>query len=145
MPIDMSITQDPQLKALCEAELAELSTRTHSMRVAIIATMDGFPLASLNLEPQESRRVTAMSAAFSGLSMRIIQELALNSLEGAVLETSEGLVLCRQVSNEVMPLVLLVVTGTDENYGFALLAVKRAAANLGEALTGFMAARGETA
>src|SRR5574343_1274904 len=104
MPIDMSITQDPQLKALCEAELAELAKKTQSMRVAIIATMDGFPLASLNLEPQESRRVTAMSAAFSGLSMRIIQELALDSLEGAVLETREGLVLCRQVSNDLMPL-----------------------------------------
>lgn len=134
MQDESSLTNNPQLKALCHSALTELAEKSQSMRVAIIATMDGFPLASLNLDPTESRRVTAMSAAFSGLSTRIIQELQLPSLEGAVLESSEGLVLCRQISNSLMPLVLLVVTGKDENYGFALLAVKRTAIELGESL-----------
>lgn len=134
MQDESSLTNNPQLKALCHSALTELAEKSQSMRVAIIATMDGFPLASLNLDPTESRRVTAMSAAFSGLSTRIIQELQLPSLEGAVLESSEGLVLCRQISNNLMPLVLLVVTGKDENYGFALLAVKRTAVELGESL-----------
>lgn len=132
MQDESSLTNNPQLKALCHSALTELAEKSQSMRVAIVATMDGFPLATLNLDPTESRRVTAMSAAFSGLSTRIIKELQLPSLEGAVLESSEGLVLCRQINTEVLPLVLLVVTGKDENYGFALLSVKRTAIELGQ-------------
>ncbi len=138
---ESTVTDNSRVKALCQSALADLAEKSSSMRVAIIATMDGFPLASLNLDPTESRRVTAMSAAFSGLSTRIIQELQLPSLEGAVLESSDGLVLCRQITNQLMPLVLLVVTGADENYGFALLAVKRVAAQLGQGLNELAATR----
>jgi len=104
------------------------------VRVAIVASSDGFPLASLNLEAQESRRITAMGAALSALSLRIVQELALSGLEGTVIESAQGLVLCRQIPNGITPMVLLVVTGEEANYGYAQWAVKHAAKRLSESL-----------
>ena len=134
IPVDAPVARQPQLKALCQQQLAELAATTEGVRVAIVASSDGFPLASLQLEPQESRRITAMGAALSALSQRIVQELALSSLEGTTVETAQGLVLCRQIPNSVTPMVLLVVTGESVNYGYAQWAVKHAARRLSESL-----------
>ena len=134
IPVDATDTKQPQLKSLCQQQLAELAATTQGVRVAIVASSDGFPLASLNLEAQDSRRITAMGAALSALSLRIVQELALSGLEGTVIESAQGLVLCRQIPNSVTPMVLLVVTGEEANYGYAQWAVKHAAKRLSESL-----------
>ncbi|MCM2331826.1 MAG: roadblock/LC7 domain-containing protein, partial [Pseudomonas sagittaria] len=78
IPVDATEAKQPQLKSLCQQQLAELAATTQGVRVAIVASSDGFPLASLNLEAQDSRRITAMGAALSALSLRIVQELALS-------------------------------------------------------------------
>lgn len=132
--VDAPATQQSQLKTLCQQQLAQLSATTEGVRVAIVASSDGFPIASLNLEAQESRRITAMGAALGALSQRIVQDLALSTLEGTVIESSQGLVLCRQIPNSVTPMVLLVVTGEEANYGYAQWAVKHAARRLSESL-----------
>ncbi len=132
--VDAPEATQPQLKALCQQQLADLAATTEGMRVAIVASSDGFPLASLNLEAQESRRITAMGAALGALSQRIVQELALGALEGTVIESVQGLVLCRQIPSVITPMVLLVVTGEEANYGYAQWAVKHAAKRLSESL-----------
>lgn len=132
--VDAPEAKQPQLKALCQQQLAELAATTKGVRVAIVASSDGFPLASLNLEAQESRRITAMGAALGALSLRIVQELDLSGLEGTVIESAQGLVLCRQIPNGITPMVLLVVTGEEANYGYAQWAVKHAAKRLSESL-----------
>lgn len=134
MSISVDAAKQPQLKTLCEQQLAELAATTQGVRVAIVASSDGFPLASHNLEPQESRRITAMGAALAALSQRIVQELALSTLEGTVIESTQGLVLCRQIPNSITPMVLVVVTGEEANYGYAQWAVKHAAKRLSDSL-----------
>lgn len=134
MSISVDAAKQPQLKTLCEQQLAELAATTQGLRVAIVASSDGFPLASHNLEPQESRRITAMGAALAALSQRIVQELALSALEGTVIESTQGLVLCRQIPNSITPMVLVVVTGEEANYGYAQWAVKHAAKRLSDSL-----------
>lgn len=131
---DTPASQQSQLKSLCQQQLAELVATTQGVQLAIVASSDGFPLASVNLEPQESRRITAMGAALAALSQRVVQELALGTLEGTVIESAAGLVLCRQVVNPLTPMVLLVVTGEAANYGYAQWAVKHAARRLSESL-----------
>ncbi|MNO10146.1 hypothetical protein D3C81_2338150 [compost metagenome] len=42
--------------------------------------------------------------------------------------------MCRQIANSVTPMVLLVVTGEEANYGYAQWAVKHAAKRLSESL-----------
>ncbi|MBV2134543.1 roadblock/LC7 domain-containing protein [Pseudomonas sp. MAP12] len=134
IPVDAPEAKQPLLRALCQQQLTDLAATTEGVRVAIVASSDGFPLASLNLEAQESRRITAMGAALGALSQRIVQELALGALEGTVIESVQGLVLCRQVPNVITPMVLLVVTGEEANYGYAQWAVKHAAKRLSESL-----------
>ncbi len=134
IPANPSASQPSQLKQLCQEQLVELAATTRGVRVAIVASSDGFPLASLNLEAKDSRRITAMGAALGALSQRIVQELVLAGLEGTVIEAAEGLVLCRQIANPITPMVLLVVTGEEANYGYAQWAVKHAARRLSESL-----------
>ncbi|HYQ37937.1 MAG TPA: roadblock/LC7 domain-containing protein [Pseudomonas sp.] len=134
LSVDAPAAKQSQLKALCEQQLTDLAASAQGVRVAIVASSDGFPLASLNLEPQESRRITAMGSALGALSQRIVQELALGELEGTVIESATGLVLCRQIPNGITPMVLVVVTGEEANYGYAQWAVKHAAKRLSESL-----------
>lgn len=135
LPVDAPQTREPRLKTVCQQQLAALAESMDGLRVAIVASADGFPLASVGLEAQESRRITAMAAALDALGQRLVQELALGAQESALIESAEGLVLCRQVVNGITPMILLVVTGEGSNPGYALWAVKKAARALSESLS----------
>lgn len=135
MPADVPRSREPRLKTVCQQQLAELAGTMDGLRVAIVASASGFPLACIGLEAQESRRITALGAALDALGQRLVQELALGAQESALIESAAGLVLCRQVVNGITPMVLLVVTGENSNPGYALWAVKKAARALGESLS----------
>ncbi len=135
LPVDVPQTRTPRLKAACQQQLAALAESMEGLRVAVVASADGFPLASVGLDAQEGRRITAMAAALDALGQRLVQELALGAQESALIESAAGLVLCRQVVNDITPMILLVVTGEGSNPGYALWAVKKAARALSESLS----------
>jgi hypothetical protein len=135
MPVDASPSREPRLRTACQQQLAALAESMEGLRMAIVASADGFPLASIGLESQEGRRFSAQAAALDALAQRMVGELALGRQESALIESDVGLVLCRQVANDITPMLLLVVTGQNSNPGYALWAVKKAARALSESLS----------
>lgn len=134
MPADAPRSREPRLKTLCQQQLAVLAESMDGLRVASVVSADGFPLASIGLEGREGRRIGAQAAALDALGQRLVGELALGRQESALIESDAGLVICRQVVNDVTPMLLLVVTGEGSNPGYALWAVKKASRALSESL-----------
>lgn len=120
-------TASSSLREFCLQHLEALKSSISHFRMAVVSSVDGFPIALLGVEPQTGRKTTAMSAALDGLSKTIAKELQLGNIEGAVLECELGLVLCRQVYGPKRNLVLLMVVSEQATYGQALWAVKNAA------------------
>jgi predicted regulator of Ras-like GTPase activity (Roadblock/LC7/MglB family) len=129
-----SVTQPSGLKELCQQHLLQLQETLSGMRVAVVSTADGFPIAMVETTPQGARRATAMAAALNGLSQTLTKELATGQLEGTVLECQQGLILCRHVAMPKRALVILMVVDAGATYGHALWAIKQAAKDLSTAL-----------
>ena len=133
-PASLREVGEQKVRPLCQQMLDEFTSMTPGLRQAVIASSDGFPLATVSLDAVESRRLTAMSATLGSLSRRIVSELSLADAEATTIETATGLVFCRQITNNLTPLVLLAVTDGSMNAGFLNRAVKIAATSLTDSL-----------
>lgn len=115
------------LRSICIKHLKSLSETLNGVRMAVISSTDGFPIAMLDIDLATGRKAAAMSAALDGLCKTIVAEFSLGTLEGTVLEYKEGLALCRQVRSEKLNLVLLVIVDDHVTYGHALWRIKSVA------------------
>ncbi len=122
------------LKSVCQARLDELVRSLDGLQLAVIASDNGFPLASLNLESREGRKVTAEAGVLGDAARKACIELQLQGLQAAQLETDDGMLIYRLVENRVLPLMLLVVIKGDAGGGYAQWSVRRCATELAFAL-----------
>lgn len=122
----MSIATSP-LRDMCIQHLKNLGEALEGVRMAVVSSTDGFPIATLNIDLASGRKASAMAAALDGLCKTIVKEFDLGTLEGTVLEYEQGLTLCRQLRSQKLNLVLLVVVCESVTYGHALWAIKNAA------------------
>lgn len=129
---------DPQgphsLKETCNRHLAKLQETLNALRMAVVCTTDGFPVAIYDPHSGKGQRATAMASTLNGLTQTISRELSLGRVDGTALDCAEGLVLCRLVPNQRRDLVLFTCTGTDDTYGQALWAVRNVVKYLAEEL-----------
>lgn len=135
-PVTASLTTvgEQKVRPLCQQMLADFCELTPGVQHAVLASSDGFPLAMVNLEAMEGRRLTAMTATLGSLSRRIVDEMQLPEAEATTIETAGGLVFCRQIPNRLIPLVLLAITDGSMNPGFLNRAVRKAAGGFTESL-----------
>ena len=134
----MNATTSP-LRNTCMQHLIKLSESLEGMRMAVVSSTDGFPIAMLDVDPAGGRKASAMAAALDGLCKSIVKEFALGTLEGTVLECEQELVLCRQLRGSKRNLVLLVVVGEGVSYGHALWAIKNTAQEITLSLQKYLA------
>ena len=97
------------LKNICQARLDELVRSVEGLQMAVIASDNGFPLASINLDSREGRRVTTLGSNLTDSARKVCSELNLVGLHSATLETDTGMALCRLVDNQVLPMLLMVI------------------------------------
>lgn len=102
--------------------------------MAVIASDNGFPLAGINLDSKEGRRVTNLGSNLTDVARKTCEELQLKGLSAATLETDSGLVLCRLVDNKVLPILLMVIINGDAGGGYVQWSVRKCASELAFAL-----------
>ena len=111
--------------------LQNFVTTTPDVQGAAMVTPDGLPLASTLPAGMDDERVSAMSAAMLSLGDRIGKELARGEIDRIYVEGDEGfsiLVSCGQDA------VFLVLAGKGAKQGVLMLEIKRAIAQLKQAL-----------
>lgn len=121
------------LKHICQTRLDDLVRSVEGLQMAIIASDNGFPLASINLDSREGRRVTTLGSSLTDSARKVCSELNLVGLHSATLETDTGMALCRLVDNKVLPMLLMVIIEGDAG-GYVQWSVRKCATDLAYSL-----------
>ena len=99
-----------QLEAI-HRELADFVAAVPGIQSAVVASVDGFPLAEATGGNDNGERLAAMTSAMLGLAKAVTRELALGTMEVLLLEAGEGKVLMLSVPLASGPLLLMAACG----------------------------------
>lgn len=94
----------------CRLVVVEAVRRRPDLLAVLIASSDGFEIASEALEPEIMSRLAAMSSSMVALSDAIVRELALGSGANLVIEADAGRLLMQGVRHAEGNLILTVVS-----------------------------------
>ena len=111
--------------------LQNFVSTTSDVQGAAMVTPDGLPLASSLPGGMDDERVSAMSAAMLSLGDRIGQELARGDIDRIYVEGDEGFSILTSCGQDA---VFLVLAGKGAKQGVLMLEIKRAIAELKQAL-----------
>ena len=117
------------LKAAFLEQLKTASARHSDIEYLSLSTSDGYVLC--NTIPQDSNidasRLAAMSASFCGISHGLTEQAEKQPFEGSLIETGNGLLVCRQILHGRHEVVLLGVFSPSTTHGVALWALNNVA------------------
>lgn len=104
--------------------------RQPGIQAALIATGDGFEVASEALEPETMSKLSAMSSSMVALADAIVREMKLKSGTNLVIEADLGRILMQGVAHANGVLLLTLVAGIDVSMNELSFAADHAAADL---------------
>ena len=125
-----TLSEPSKLKALTEVQ--RLLYDVSSLRAVVLATIDGFDVASAMRDELEPARIAAMASSISAISEVVSQEARLGRGKCVTLDTEEGFALVHAVHHPVVPLVINVIAGKDAILGQISYRVTQLARSLAE-------------
>ena len=128
------ITEVSGLRMMFQEYLETFHQQTDCVQFVILASEDGFPVAYTGIEPDKSKRASAMASTLYGLAGTIVKEFDLQALDGAILECELGVVLCRSVQLKSKNFVVLAVVDHTVVIGHALWSIKNLAKKMSDAI-----------
>ncbi|HVF19151.1 MAG TPA: roadblock/LC7 domain-containing protein [Mycobacteriales bacterium] len=114
-----------------ERTLRELLSATTDLEAAAVVSFDGLPMAAALPAGMDEDRVAAMSAALLSLGERATEGLGRGALNQVFIEGENGTVFLVSAEDEA---VLVAVASKGAKTGLMLYEVKRAAAQVADAL-----------
>ena len=127
----MKIT--PQITSLAQEAVASIMREVKSAKAVVIATEDGFEVASAAENTAQTSRLSAMASSFSALGALVGEESQLGFCNNVIIDAAEGYILIMQIRNASLTLTMCVVAGKDSVIGQVLYFSKQAAASLAAA------------
>jgi predicted regulator of Ras-like GTPase activity (Roadblock/LC7/MglB family) len=121
------------MAALCQSHLDILAIEGNGILAALVATSDGFHLASIKSEIGEER-LAAMSSSMHALGDQIATEASLKQHQNVLIETATGKVLMLNIPTATAELILTVVANDSMTFGMLLFACRQSAERIGSAL-----------
>ena len=91
---------------LCLAEVAGVTA-------VVIATVDGFDLASAFRGDQDAARIAAMASSISAISSVVALEAGLGKFKSVTINTDSGFAIVQAVPRDDVELVIHVIAGGD--------------------------------
>lgn len=119
-------------QALAEREAQNLLAEVDGVSAVVVATVDGFDVASA-MRTGDAARVAAMASSIAAISAVVSQEAELGRNRSVTIDTESGFALVYNVHRDDTPLVINVIANGDAmlaqvNYRTAQLARTLAAA-----------------
>lgn len=106
----------PSVKALAKREADRLLHEVGGLSAVVVATADGFDVASA-LRSGDASRIAAMASSISAISTVVSQEAHLGRNKSVTIDTEAGFALVRTVYRQDMELVINVIAGADAILG----------------------------
>ena len=116
---------------LCGEALQKLMRDEPAVTAAVVATADGFEVASAQASGQISAtRLSALASSLLALGQASLRELSMQGSGSVLIENAMGKILLVDVRREHLPVVLCVVADAAATTGKVLWATKQCAASL---------------
>lgn len=121
----------PAYIAACEEALQCLMRDVPSVTAAVVATSDGFEVASVQAEGQiAATRLSALASSLLALGQAALRELSMSGSGSVLIENTMGKILLVDVRRARIPVVLCVVADAAAMTGKVLWAARQCAAAL---------------
>jgi len=121
------------LRVLARVEARALAADLGGIRAVVVATADGFDLASALCSEAEARRVSALASSIAAIGEVVSAETGLGRSTGITVNTETGFIHVLQVRRADALLVINVVAGPDAVLAQVVLRAARAAQRLVQA------------
>lgn len=116
---------------VCDDALRKLMSDVPSITAAVVATADGFEVASAQAEGRMSAtRLSALASSLLALGQAALRELSMAGSGSVLIENAMGKIMLVDVRREHLPVVLCVVADEMAMTGKVLWAAKQCAATL---------------
>ena len=115
------------LKAAFKETLKSAISSNTGLEFLLMATADGYSLCD-TLTPDSSLKrdsLAAMAASFAGISDGLASQANKPAANGSIIETSAGLLVCKQLNSSQHDVVLLGSFGKSTNHGIALWSLNK--------------------
>ena len=126
----MSVQLEPWIRAKAQATANELQATIEGCNAVVVATEDGFDIATAHARPVDPPRIAAMTSSISAIGQILSQEAALGQPECLVVDASEGYLIMRRVRCGGVVLVINALTSRKSLLGLAMHSVTAAARQL---------------
>ena len=100
--------------ARIQAELDIFTATIPGLRNAVIASIDGFPIAEASGQGGNGDRLAAMTSSMLALAKAVSRELALGNMEVLMIEADEGKVLMLSIPAPVPASPLLLMAACNQ-------------------------------
>jgi uncharacterized protein len=123
----MSAHIEPWIRAKAQATANELLNAIEGVRAIVVATEDGFDVATAQNKPVDPSRIAAMTSSISAIGQILSQEAALGRPECLVVDATEGYLIMRRACCGPVVLVITALTNRQALLGLAMHTVTAAA------------------
>jgi uncharacterized protein len=117
----------PNLQRACENALDELMAEVKGIKAIVIATEDGFEVASRVQNTAQVSRLSAMASSLAALGAMAGEESQLGVCQSLLMEADGGYIAIVQMRRPDVSLIFSVITGRDSVVGQMLYFSKKAA------------------
>lgn len=121
-----------RLRNDAEQALEELGASLGRLSAAVIATTDGFEVASRAGKGVEVSKLAAMACSISALGAMVGQESEVGPHQNVIVEASEGYIVIVDIPHPSHPMILNLVADREEMLGQVLYQAKRTATRLAD-------------
>lgn len=126
-PITALPPATPALASLLAIEFVEAIA---SVSAVVVASVDGFAIASAFNGANDADRIAAMASSISAIGSVVAMEAGLGAYRSVTINTDSGFVVVQSVQRTDLELVISVVAGGDAVLAQVLHRVKTMAAQL---------------
>lgn len=126
-PITALPPATPALASLLAIEFVEAMA---SVSAVVVASVDGFAIASAFNGANDADRIAAMASSISAIGSVVAMEAGLGAYRSVIINTDSGFVVVQSVQRTDLELVISVVAGGDAVLAQVLHRVKTMAAQL---------------
>ena len=113
-----------------KAVLQELVHTTSGIDGVLLASTDGFEMASIFQKDYDGGKLSAVGSSILALVQALTQEAQLTGCRSVILDANNGKVMISSVANENLPMILILVTKQQVLLGQVMHGMNKATTQL---------------
>lgn len=111
------MSNEQQIKRIASREVQKIAKELHGVSSVVIATVDGFDIASIGLDEEDPGRIAAMASSVSAIGSVISQEESLGRSRSVTIATDTGFAYLSCAYLPDQTLILNVIADQDAVLG----------------------------